>query len=89
MNDDATVTFWIPGFEYPITVLPGALEEIIKAPKEPKLEPKKLPDLAICPQGRVGKYVNDRETIAFLPTNSAMFSTVMALPPGPPFIFSM
>ncbi|RVI62001.1 hypothetical protein CN187_28470 [Sinorhizobium meliloti] len=44
VNDDGTVTFWIPGFEYPITVLPGALEEIIKAPKEPKPKPKKLPD---------------------------------------------
>ncbi|MDX0299555.1 hypothetical protein GOL31_02635 [Sinorhizobium medicae] len=44
VNDDGTVTFWIPGFEYPITVLPGALEEIFKAPKEPKLKPKKLPD---------------------------------------------
>ncbi|RVL74860.1 hypothetical protein CN135_25835 [Sinorhizobium meliloti] len=59
----------------------GAFEQIMKAGREPK--PR------LCPQGAVGKYGTLRETIGFLPTNSAMFSMAMALPPGPPLIFSM
>ncbi|MDX0141059.1 hypothetical protein [Sinorhizobium meliloti] len=36
VNEDGTVSFWLPGYEYPITVLPGAFEQIIKAPRERK-----------------------------------------------------
>lgn len=44
INDDGTVTFWMPGYEYPITVLPGAFEQVVRGPKEPKQRAKKLYD---------------------------------------------